>query len=302
MKRILSVLLCLSLILSLSACSFGFIHEEYTQPKETMPSETYSSEEVSGPEPGTYYYLMKETVEDFETGITTRTEYIPGENAPRIGLIVYENDVEIRREDWEVDGQNNITKNTVTVNGEIAEVWEHELTYNALFKLDKKVCTLNGAWQRTYDYIYSSEKPFNLIRILVEQPGGELPPWYQFGYKDDRMVMWGEYYAYDDDMKNYGKNGSAIHSLDLVFDEEGRLENRRVTKKNDGFYDSYYEKFAYDGNHVTVTRFDGSPDDLILRAEEAYDDAGNLLSREEYSPEGELLRRITCVYESETIN
>lgn len=300
MKKLLSALLCLSLILSLSGCGFGFIHEEYTRPKETMPPETYSSEEVSGPEPGTYYYLMEESIEDFETGITTRTEYISGDSAPRVGLIIYENDVEVRREDWEVDAQNNITKNTVTVNGEITEVWDYELTYNALFKLDKKVCSLNGQWQITYDYVYGPTKPFNLVRILVEQPGEELPPWYMFSYKDGRMVSIGEYYA--DTPEDYGKNGRGEYTMDLVFHEDGKLENRRVTEKNGGFYDVYYEKFAYDGNHITITRFDGGPNDLILRAEETYDDAGNLLLREEYSPEGELLRRTTNVYETVTIS
>jgi len=299
MKKLISTLLCLILILSLSGCGFGFIHEEYTRPNETMPPETYSSEEIPGLEPGTYYYLMEETFEDFETGITTRTEYIPGDSAPRIGLIIYKNDVEVRRENWEVDAQNNIIKNTVTVDGEVTEIWNYELTYNALFKLDKKVCTLNGQWQITYDYVYGTRKPFNLIRILVEQPGEELPPWYMFGYKNNRMVSIGKYYA--DTQEDYGKNGRGEFTIDLVFLEDGNLENRRVTEKNSGFYGVYYEKFAYDGNHVTVSRFTG-PDDLILRAEETYDDAGNLLLREEYSPEGDLLRRITHVYEKKTIN
>lgn len=298
MKKLLSTLLCLSLILSLSGCGFSFIHEEYTQPEETMPPETYSSEEVAGLEPGTYYYLMEETIEDFETGITTRTEYIAGDRAPRVGLIVYENDVEVRREDWEVDAQNNITKNTVTVNGEVTEVWEYELTYNAYFDILKKVCTLNGQWQYTYDYDYIAD-PYRLRRIYVEQAGTDNPPWYVFAYKDDRLAFINELYA--DTPEDYGKNGSSPRGVDLAYDQDGNLENRRVREKNGGFYDVYYEKFAYDGNHVTVTRFDGGPNDLILRAEETYDDAGNLLLREEYSPEGELLRRITSVFTSITI-
>lgn len=300
MKKLISTLLCLILISSLSGCGFNLIHEEYTRPKETMPPETYSSDEIVGLEPGTYYYLMEETIEDFETGITTRTTYIPGDSAPRIGLIVYENDVEVRREDWEVDARNNITKNTVTLNGEVTEVWEYDITYNALFKPDKKVCTLNGQWQITYDYVYGTTKPFNLIRILVEQPGEELPPWYVFAYKDDRLAFINELHA--DTPENYGKNGSSPQGVDLSYDKDGNLENRRVREKNDGFYDVYYEKFNYEGNHTTVTRFEGGPNDLILRAEETYDDVGNLILREEYSPEGELLRRITNVYKTVTID
>jgi len=301
MKKLTVFSLALALILSLSGCGIRFVSESYTQPEETLSPETYGSSDVAGLEPGIYYYLMEETVEDLTTNTTTRTEYIPGNDVPRIGLIVYENDVEIRREDWEVDPRNNITKNTVTENSTVTEVWEYELTYNALLKLDKKVCTLNGQWQITYDYVYATKKPFNLVRILVEQPGEELPPWYAFAYKNGRLVDIRELFS--DTPEDYGKNGSSPRYRQEEFDENGELTNRRVSLGwEGGFLKTYYEKFDHQENHTTITRYDNSPNALMLRIEEYYDDAGNCILREEYSPEGELLLRITREYTSVTVS
>ncbi len=299
MKRLLTAALCLILLLTLPACGFSLPDKEYTRPKETLPPETYGSDDVTGLAPGEYTRLGEETIEDFESGITTRTEYLFDKDGFPSGLTVWENGIEIRHEDWETDARGNLTKNTVTYLDGETEIWEYELTYNAYFDIAKKVCSLNGDWQYTYDYEYIAN-PYRLTFINVAQAGTDCPPWYVFGYKDNRLVNIIEIYPHAPE--DYRIKGSIERSREEEYDESGNLTNRRVSLGMiDGFYQTYYEKFAYEGNAVTISRFKGGGTDLLMTAVETYDDAGSLISREEFSPDGQLLRRTSYSYRSVTV-
>ena len=297
MKKAIILLLILTLALSLNACAFAFTHEVYTRPQETMSPETFTGDQVPPLEESPQTYLMEETVEDLVTGTVTRMEFIPGpaEFPAPIGLILYENDAEVRREDWVLDNRGNIIQKTVTVNGDVTEAWEYQLTYNANFDIDERISTLNGQWQKTEDFVYQTKEPYAIRSIYVTEEGNDDPPLYSFSYTLDGMPYdFSIIHAYESG--GSGKNGYAVYNVTVSFDDQGKLENRRVSKKNEGFYDVYYEKFAYADNHTTISRYDASSHDQILRIEETYDDLGNLILSEEYDLENTLLRRTTRNY------
>ena len=265
MKKITILLLILTLALSLNACAISFTHEVYTRPEETMSTETFDGDEVPALEAETREYLMAETVEDLVTGTVTRTEYIPGPegNPAPIGLILYENDVEVRREDWELDTRENIVKNTVTVNGEVTEVWEYELTYNVNYDIDERISTLNGQWQKTEDFVYQTKEPYAIIHIYVNEAGNEDTPWYGFSYKDGRVWDFHEWHAREPE--SYGKSGYGVYGEDYRYDESGRLTTVKVTDFDGAFFIETWDDYSYDEESGTVTILTRNKEDTVIR-------------------------------------
>lgn len=265
MKKLTALFLAFVLILSLSGCAIGFTHEVYTRPEETMSTETYEGDEVPALESGTRHYLMEENVEDLVTGTVTRTEYIydpEGGPAP-IGLIVYENDVEVRREDWELDARENMTKNTITVDGEVTEVWEYDLTYNVNYDIDEKICTLNGQWQRTEDYVYQTVAPYAIRQIYISEEGNDAPPWYGYSYKDGRTYDFHEWHAREPE--SYGKSGYGVYGEQYEYDENGRLSTVKVTDYEEGFFIETWDDYTYDEENGIVTILTRDKQDAIIR-------------------------------------
>lgn len=263
MNRLATLLLILSLALSLTACSIGFAHEVYIRPEETLSTETFDGDEVPALEAGTREYLMEETVEDLVTGTVTRTEYIPNSDGIPVGLVIYENDVEVRREDWELDTRGNITKNTVTVNGEATEVWEYELTYNVNFDIDERITTLNGQWQKTEDFVYQTKEPYAIRSIYVNEAGNDDPPWYSYSYKDGRVWNYDEWHAREPE--NYGKSGYGVYGENYRYDESGTLVTVKVTKSDGGFYSETWDDYSYDYETGTITILTRDKEDNIIR-------------------------------------
>lgn len=264
MKRLLTACLILALF-SLCGCAVPIGAEVYTlPPTEPPPTERYTSDEVNGLEPGIYHYLMTETTEDCLTGVTTRTEYIPGEDHPRIGMIQYENGVEIRREDWELDVQENITKSTVTVDNSILEVWEYELTYNENHNLVTRECSRNGEWQYTEELNYAPKYPDRLVIRYVSFPGEDNPPWYSYEYNDDgslRRIS----RIQAKEAKHYKISGQSTHQQTMTYGEDGRLlENRIWAPLETGGYLNQTEVYSYDDENMTVTIHTYDGDDNLL--------------------------------------
>lgn len=265
MKRQTSVCLIL-LLLSLCGCAIPIGTEIYTTPAtDPTPTERYSSNEVSGLEPGIYHYLMTETIEDLTTGVITRTEYIPGEEHPRIGLIRYENGEEVRREDWELDVQENITKCTVTEDHSVSEVFEYELTYNENHNLVTRVCSLNGEWRYTEELKYAPKYPDRLVIRYVSFPGEDNPPWYMYEYYDDGTLhQINRIQARE--AKHYKIAGQVNHQQTMVYDEDGRLLEKEIwAPLETGGYLDQTEEYSYDEENLTVTIHTFDQDDHLLR-------------------------------------
>lgn len=263
MKRIAALLLILALALSLSACSIRLTHKVYTRPEETLSTETFDSDEVPGLEAGTREYLMEEIVEDLVTGTVTRTEHIPDSDGIPVGLVIYENEVEIRREDWELDARGNIIRNTITENGEVTEVWEYELTYNVNYDIDQRISTLNGQWQKTEDFVYQNKEPYAILHIYVNEAGNDDPPWYNYSYKDGRVWDYNEWHAREPE--SYGKSGYGVYSENYRYDDNGTLVTVKVTKSDGGFYRETWDDYSYDNETGTITILTRDKEDNIIR-------------------------------------
>lgn len=263
MKKLTALLLILALALSLSACNIAFTHEIYTRPEETLSTETFDSAEVPPPEAGTREYLMEEIIEDLVTGTVTRTEYIPNSDGFPVGMIVYENNEEVHREDWELDARGNIVKNTVTVNGEVTEIWEYELTYNVNYDIDQRISTLNGQWQKTEDFVYQPKEPFAILKIYVSEAGNNDPPWYSYSYKDGRVYNFDEWHAREPE--NYGKSGYGVYGENYRYDDNGMLVTVKVTKSDGGFYRETWDDYSCDDETGTITILTRDKEDNIIR-------------------------------------
>ena len=74
-----------------------------------------------------------------------------------------------------------------------------------------------------------------------------------------------------------------------------RASGSKVTETNSSSEVSQYAVYSYDGNVTTITTYDGQ-DNMTGKTVETYDEAGNILSREQYGPEGELYNRAAWTY------
>lgn len=265
MRRLFAALLILAL-LTLSACAIPIGAEVYTTPPtDPPPTERYTSDEVAELGSGVYYYLMTETIEDQVAGVTTRTEYIPGEDHPRIGMVQYENGEEVRREDWELDVRENITKCTVTVDNCIQEVYEYGLTYNEDLNLVTRICNLNGQWQYTEEFQYAPKYPDRLVCRYVSFPGEDNPPWYLYDYYDDSN-LWHISRVQAKEAKYYKISGSVDHKETRIYGEDGRLQENRIWEplETSGYLNET-QIYSYDDDALTVTIHTYDGDDNLLR-------------------------------------
>lgn len=190
MKRLLCIILPLVLAASLSACAIPLFTESYSNPTET-PAEQSGSPD--GLPPGVYHIPHTITIEEQATGDKYITEYIQSAtgNGPIPDGRVYMlesgdgTELELRREDWELDEHYNIINLTITTNCTVTEKFTFELTYGESNQLLRKVCLSGGEEVYTEEYTYdpsgnivsSSHYIGNMLEYRVEytyDEGGRL--------------------------------------------------------------------------------------------------------------------------------
>lgn len=289
-KKILSAILAALMLLTMTACNQG--------------GETEGTGEAgANADTGTRYFPTEFIYEIVTTGQEQKAEYTYDEDWNLIRLVMTMDGTEAGIVDYEVDEHGNLVKQTNTVNG-MSQAAIYENTYDESGNLIQQAQSVDGQTavltQAEYDengnQTYAKTTQYNAYGFMVNESwfdanGNVTREAADYGDGSSSVTE----YTYDDAGNLLTTTTTDVTGTSTSVCEyaDGRLS--RVTDTNSFGEVSQYALYSYEGNVTTCTTCDGR-DNMTGKTVETYDDAGNLLQREYYGPEGELYYRSTWIY------
>jgi len=275
MKKRIPFFLILSLCLS--GCGLLGIPKAYEEGTgETLPK--FRMEEK------TFHYPETVTV-SYPDGTSACTEYLYKDavGADRLvykhctGLIYYENDQEISREDWEPDAQGNPVTTTAHPDGTPTAF---TYRYDEENRMTQKTCSVNGQPDYIVEYTYDKNG-----LLLSEEFLGSFTQLTEYTYDaNDRVTE-----------KRITTDGVLTDRTETAYDAGGAI---RAVFHYDGKGDLICrEEYSTDGSYETVYVYDSS-DKLLYRWEHTYSAFGLLARKIVYGPEDSLISTTLYTYTS----
>lgn len=247
MKRIVSLALA---ALLLTGCSFGT--RVYTnEPTSTIPDMELVVEK---------YYFIAEINREYADGRTERTEYERAEKPLRrddgqireynCAMAVYENEVSVRCESYEVDDRGNVIR--MIPNGDETSAEEYQLRYDENYNITEKQTFVAGEERRCEIFFYNERGQVTEHSV----------------YEKDALVQ--------RTVTEYGENG--WRTAVVTYDGAGEILTRmECTADLEKYKETVLE---YDGAGVLLRRMENGYDiGMNLVAQEVFDGEGNSLER-----------------------
>ena len=264
MKKALSIVLCVFLLLALTACNSKSVDESDPAFSESTPEST--SEESSGT--GHTKKLVSKQINKNGTGEVTQTSEYEYDSKGRVSVVknVFNNGTNYIYTSYDENGyeSESITKNE---NGAILShhQFEHD-EYGYMYKW--RVLNENGTVKNENVYDVERDEQGRLLKVYAN---GELSHWYSYdeaGNATERMQNSDSYNIYDKDGKTL-ESGSGDYKM--IYTYENGLIKEINSQNSETVYKSVFE---YDGE-LLLSQTNYENGNITLQYLYEYDEEGN---------------------------
>ncbi|MBR6562531.1 MAG: hypothetical protein IKK70_01165 [Clostridia bacterium] len=264
MKKALSIVLCVFLLLALTACNSKSVDESDPAFSESTPEST--SEESSGT--GHTKKLVSKQINKNGTGEVTQTSEYEYDSKGRVSVVknVFNNGTNYIYTSYDENGyeSESITKNE---NGAILShhQFEHD-EYGYMYKW--RVLNENGTVKNENVYDVERDEQGRLLKVYAN---GELSHWYSYdeaGNATERMQNADSYNIYDKDGKTL-ESGSGDYKM--IYTYENGLIKEINSQNSETVYKSVFE---YDGE-LLLSQTNYENGNITLQYLYEYDEEGN---------------------------
>lgn len=264
MKKALSIVLCVFLLLALTACNSKSVDESDPAFSESTPEST--SEESSGT--GHTKKLVSKQINKNGTGEVTQTSEYEYDSKGRVSVVknVFNNGTNYIYTSYDENGyeSESITKNE---NGAILShhQFEHD-EYGYMYKW--RVLNENGSVKNENVYDVERDEQGRLLKVYAN---GELSHWYSYdeaGNATERMQNVDSYNIYDKDGKTL-ESGSGDYKM--IYTYENGLIKEINSQNSETVYKSVFE---YDGE-LLLSQTNYENGNITLQYLYEYDEEGN---------------------------
>lgn len=264
MKKALSIVLCVFLLLALTACNSKSVDESDPAFSESTPEST--SEESSGT--GHTKKLVSKQINKNGTGEVTQTSEYEYDSKGRVSVVknVFNNGTNYIYTSYDENGyeSESITKNE---NGAILShhQFEHD-EYGYMYKW--RVLNENGTVKNENVYDVERDEQGRLLKVYAN---GELSHWYSYdeaGNATERMQNVDSYNIYDKDGKTL-ESGSGDYKM--IYTYENGLLKEINSQNSETVYKSVFE---YDGE-LLLSQTNYENGNITLQYLYEYDEEGN---------------------------